>query len=80
MIIVDFIDMKTEENRKILQKHLEEAVAKDRLQTIVVGMTELGLMQITRKKKRQSIQQLMTRSCHCCGGSGREPIYEDFKG
>ena len=80
MIIVDFIDMKTEENRKILQKHLEEAVAKDRLQTIVVGMTELGLMQITRKKKRQSIQQLMTRSCHCCCGSGREPIYEDFKG
>ena len=80
MIIVDFIDMKTEENRKILQKHLEEEVAKDRLQTIVVGMTELGLMQITRKKKRQSIQQLMTRSCHCCGGSGREPIYEDFKG
>lgn len=80
MIIVDFIDMKTEENRKILQKYLEEAVAKDRLQTIVVGMTELGLMQITRKKKRQSIQQLMTRSCHCCGGSGREPIYEDFKG
>lgn len=80
MIIVDFIDMKTEENRKILQKHLEEAVAKDRLQTIVVGMTELGLMQITRKKKRQSIQQLMTRSCHCCGGSGRESIYEDFKG
>lgn len=80
MIIVDFIDMRTEENRKILQKHLEEAVAKDRLQTIVVGMTELGLMQITRKKKRQSIQQLMTRSCHCCGGSGREPIYEDFKG
>ena len=80
MIIVDFIDMKTEDNRKILQKHLEEAVAKDRLQTIVVGMTELGLMQITRKKKRQSIQQLMTRSCHCCCGSGREPIYEDFKG
>ena len=59
MIIVDFIDMKTEENRKILQKHLEEAVAKDRLQTIVVGMTELGLMQITRKKKRQSIQRAL---------------------
>lgn len=71
MIIVDFIDMKSECDRKILQKTLEEAVAKDRLQTIVVGMTELGLMQMTRKKKRQSIMHLMTKPCSACSGTGR---------
>ncbi len=71
MIIVDFIDMKSEEDRQLLIKTLEEAVATDRLQTIVVGMTELGLMQLTRKKKRQSIMQLMTKTCPTCGGVGR---------
>ncbi len=71
MIIVDFIDMKSESDRRLVQKTLEEAVSKDRLQTIVVGMTELGLMQLTRKKKRQSIMQLMTKTCPVCGGTGR---------
>lgn len=71
MIIVDFIDMKSEQDKQLLRKELEEAVAGDRLQTIVVGMTELGLMQLTRKKKRQSVMQLMTESCPVCGGTGR---------
>ena len=76
MIIVDFIDMKYSQDRQLLQKTLEEAVAGDRLQTIVVGMTELGLMQMTRKKKRQSIMQLMTKNCPVCGGSGRVSCIE----
>ncbi|GFI61696.1 ribonuclease G [Clostridiales bacterium] len=71
MIIVDFIDMKSEDDRQLLIKTLEEAVVGDSMQTIVVGMTELGLMQMTRKKKRQSIVQLMTKSCPVCGGTGR---------
>ena len=71
MIIVDFIDMKSEADRHLLRTTLEEAVSKDRLQTIVVGMTELGLMQLTRKKKRQSLMQLMTKTCPVCGGTGR---------
>ena len=76
MIIVDFIDMKYSQDRQLLQKTLEEAVAGDRLQTIVVGMTELGLMQMTRNKKRQSIMQLMTKNCPVCGGSGRVSCIE----
>ena len=79
MIIVDFIDMKSEQDRQAVQKKLEEAVSKDSLQTIVVGMTELGLMQLTRKKKRESLMHLMTRACPCCGGSGRVPISKDIK-
>lgn len=77
MIIVDFIDMKSEADRHLLQTTLEEAVSSDRLQTIVVGMTELGLMQLTRKKKRQSLMQLMTKTCPVCGGTGRVYCVED---
>ena len=52
MIIVDFIDMKYSQDRQLLQKTLEEAVAGDgNFATIVVGMTELGLMQMTKKKE-----------------------------
>lgn len=80
MIIVDFIDMKSEEDRRLLHKTLEEAVAKDRLQTIVVGMTELGLMQMTRKKKRQSIMHLMTKQCSSCSGTGRVPYFDFVSG
>lgn len=76
MIIVDFIDMKSEQDRQTLRKRLEEAVSKDSLQTIVVGMTQLGLMQLTRKKKRESLMHLMTKPCPCCGGTGRISIAE----
>ena len=68
--------MKYSQDRQLRQTTLEEAVAGDRLQTIVVGMTELGLMQMTRKKKRQSIMQLMTKNCPVCGGSGRVSCIE----
>ena len=74
MIIVDFIDMKSEQDRQTLRKRLEEAVSKDSLQTIVVGMTQLGLMQLTRKKKRESLMHLMTKPCR--GGTGRISIAE----
>jgi len=55
IIIVDFIDMKAPESVQALTAFLEAAVKKDRLATAVVGMTELGLMQITRKKTRKPL-------------------------
>jgi len=55
IIIVDFIDMASVEHRNVVTKALEEAVQQDRIKTVVVGMTELGLMQITRKKTRPSL-------------------------
>lgn len=71
MIIVDFIDMKEEADRKALRELLENEVKKDRIKTFVVGMTELGLMQITRKKTSPSLQQILTTKCRCCDGTGR---------
>ena len=73
IIIVDFIDMSSEENRNSVTKALEKAVKKDRIKTVVVGMTELGLMQITRKKTRPSLSKQMTTKCRQCEGQGRMP-------
>lgn len=70
IIIIDFIDMVRKEYRQIVQKALEEAVAKDRVKTVVVGMTELGLMQVTRKKIKPSLQKQVTTKCRSCEGSG----------
>jgi len=50
IIIVDFIDMQKKEHRQQLLHHLREAVKADRVPTVVVGMTNLGLVEITRKK------------------------------
>lgn len=73
IIIVDFIDMSSEENRNSVTKTLQNAVKKDRIKTVVVGMTELGLMQITRKKTRPSLSKQMTTKCRQCNGGGRLP-------
>lgn len=50
IIIVDFIDMQKKEHRQQLLQHLREAVKADKIPTVVVGMTSLGLVEITRKK------------------------------
>jgi len=70
MIIVDFIDMKEDSKKELLTQSLEKAVKKDRIKTTVVGMTELGLMQITRKKTRIPLLEKLTVGCPCCKGHG----------
>ena len=71
IIIIDFIDMVQEESRNVLTKTLKAAVEKDRVKTVVVGMTELGLMQVTRKKTKPSLLKQTTTNCRSCEGSGR---------
>jgi ribonuclease G len=71
IIIIDFIDMKDECHREEVVAVLKEAVKQDRTQTVVVGMTGLGLVEMTRKKIRQPLASYMTVDCRCCGGSGR---------
>ncbi len=70
MIIVDFIDIKDQEDKIILRKTLENALSKDRIKTVVVGMTELCLMQITRKKVRQPLSASVMYKCKECNGTG----------
>ena len=73
IIIIDFIDMADENAQKEVTRRLEAAVKKDRIKTVVVGMTELGLMQVTRKKTRPSLKRQMTTKCRACEGTGRLP-------
>ena len=76
MIIVDFIDMKGEENKKILEDALKAEVKKDRIKTTVVGMTELGLMQMTRRKTRVPVAEVIYEDCKGCFGKGFVPTAE----
>jgi ribonuclease G len=70
IIIVDFIDMKSAEDRKVLTRAVEQAFKKDRVGTEIIGMTELGLMQLTRKKTREPLDRLLSKKCPHCGGTG----------
>lgn len=71
IIIIDFIDMIQKEHQEAVTKALVAAVAKDRIKAQVVGMTQLGLMQVTRKKTRPSLLRQITIKCNHCDGSGK---------
>ncbi len=71
IIIVDFIDMEEPEHRtKLLDTH-REAGKKDRARTNVKTISELGLVEMTRKRTRDSLQALLLGPCPHCGGRGR---------
>ncbi len=70
IIIVDFIDMLKEEHKQKVLENLSECVKRDRVRTSVIGMTPLGLVEITRKKSKNEIKQKMSKTCATCGGKG----------
>lgn len=71
IIIIDFIDMESEENKRIVVEELEKALENDRTKSNVKGMTQLGLVEMTRKKMRRKLSTLTERTCPVCGGSGK---------
>jgi len=70
IIIIDFIDMEVEGNKPKVVEALEEALLSDRTKTNVLGITGLGLVEMTRKKVRKKLSGLVKRTCPYCGGSG----------
>lgn len=70
IIIVDFIDMQDEEHRNQLHRTLEKSLSKDYTRTSISGVTELGLVQIVRKRTRESLGQLLCERCDVCQGRG----------
>jgi len=70
IIIIDFIDMELAHHRREVIKTLEEAVKKDRVKTVVLGMTQLGLVEMTRKRICDNISQILQENCPYCGGEG----------
>lgn len=71
IIVVDFIDMDSPEDEKKVLARLVEQIGKDKTKTHVLGFTQLGLVELTRKKTRQSLSSLLERSCPYCDGTGR---------
>lgn len=70
LIIIDFIDMETEASRQQVLDELVRETRKDRTKTVVVGWTKLGLVELTRKKVRESKEATVLEACPACGGSG----------
>lgn len=73
IIIVDFIDMSSEKSRTEIADHLAEIMKRDRTKSLVVGWTRLGLLELTRKKVRESLDELHIVACPHCGGTGKVP-------
>ena len=71
IIVIDFIDMELEENRRRITEALEAAVQKDRTKAHIVGWTKLGLLEMTRKKVREQKDMMFFVPCKTCGGRGK---------
>lgn len=71
IILVDFIDMEKEDHNKALLHQMRQLAALDRVKTNVVDITALGLVEITRKKSRHNIDNLLYTECPVCHGSGK---------
>jgi len=70
IIIIDFIDMEKEGNREKVYNALKEATRKDKSKTNILEMSELGLIEMTRKRTKESIGRLLCESCFYCEGEG----------
>ena len=76
IIVVDFIDMDRPEDRTAVIAALETALLRDRSRTKIVGLSDLGLLQLTRKRTRAGIGAALTEPCSSCSGSGRVKTHE----
>lgn len=76
IIIIDFIDMQSEDHRRRVLHSLEQALAKDRAKTNVNGFSQLGLVEMTRKRTRESLEHVLCSECPECKGRGRVKTVE----
>ena len=70
VIVVDFIDMDTRRDQLQLLEHFNKALKSDKSRPQIAQLTELGLVELTRKRQGQSIYELFGRPCASCGGLG----------
>ena len=70
IIVIDFIDLEEDKNRKKVYDELKKEFRRDRSKVSVLPMSDFGLVQITRQRIRQNIMQAMKDVCPACGGSG----------
>jgi ribonuclease G len=82
IIVVDFIDQRDDKNRKKIYDELKKEFKKDQAKTNVIGMSDFGLVQITRQRIRPSVVNSVSKVCPMCGGTGtvvtRDTIVTDI--
>ena len=71
IIIIDFIDMTREEHRAAVLEEFKRALARDRTRMTVNGFTGLGLVEMTRKRTRESLAHMLCEPCPTCEGRGQ---------
>jgi len=67
IVVVDFVDMDSPANRRRLLEVMEQALREDPARTKVVGLSEIGLLQLTRKRTRSGLRAALTQRCEACG-------------
>ena len=70
IIVLDFIDMESNEHRNAVLDELRRAMARDRTRITLNGFTALGLVEMTRKRTRESLAHVLCEPCPTCGGRG----------
>ena len=80
IIVCDFIDMETRANRDKVLQELRQYLARDRARTRAFGVSDLGLIEMTRQRVRPSLIQSMTEACPSCSGTGRVFLPETVVG
>jgi len=70
IIIIDFIDMDSEEHRNAVLNEFRKALARDRTRMTINGFTQLGLVEMTRKRTRESLAHVLCEPCPVCEGRG----------
>jgi ribonuclease G len=70
IIIVDFIDMSEDEHKRQVLRALEKCLAQDHAKTHISEVSNLGLVEMTRKRTRESLERVLCEPCPCCGGRG----------
>jgi ribonuclease G len=70
IIIIDFIDMEEEAHREAVLEELRKAVSRDRVRSTIHGFSGLGLVEMTRKRTRESLAHILCEPCPACQGRG----------
>ncbi|MCP5417306.1 MAG: ribonuclease G [Chromatiaceae bacterium] len=76
IIIIDFIDMNDDEHKRQVIRALEKCLSRDHAKTQITEVSALGLVEMTRKRTRESLEHVLCETCHCCNGRGSQKTTE----
>jgi ribonuclease G len=84
IVVVDFIDMEREEHREAVLSEIRKQLSRDRVKTMCGGFSQLGLVEMTRKRTRESLAHMLCEPCQTCQGKGivktaRSVAYDIFR-